>query len=100
MVQQTRPLTDEDVQLLEAACKTIKGRRDYCRLQSVLCRARDGKTAKDISHVLGIHKRTVEKHHQRYFEQGLKAFEAKPTGRQGPRLLKPSQEADLFASLA
>ena len=69
---QAREISAEEVGLLEEKGRQIRGRREYCRLQSVLLRARNGKTAQEIAEILGIHRRTVEKHHQRYFEQELR----------------------------
>lgn len=96
---QARTITKEEIAALEARAEKIKGRREYRRLQSVLLRARDGKTAEEISEILDIHPRTVEKHHQRYFEEGLQAFELQKTGPKGPRLLSKEAEQALLKSL-
>ena len=96
---QARTITEEESAALEARGEKIKGRREYRRLQSVLLRARDGKTAEEIAGILNIHPRTVEKHHQRYFEEGLEAFEVKKTGPKGPRLLSSEAEKVLLKNL-
>lgn len=49
--------------------------------------------------ILNIHPRTVEKHHQRYFEEGLQAFERQKTGPKGPRLLSNEAEKALLKNL-
>jgi len=96
---QARVISPEEIQALEERGKKIKGRREYRRLQSVLMRAREKKTAEEIAAILGIHARTVEKHHQRYFEEGMKAFEARKPGPTGPRILSVLAERDLFETL-
>jgi transposase len=99
LVHQTRPLTEEDIQALEAVEPGIKGRREHRRFLSVYYRAKEGLSAEIIALRLGIHKRTVEKHHQRYFKEGITAFNPKTTGSQEPRLLSQNDEATLFESL-
>lgn len=92
-------ISQEEVEALEARGKKIKGRKEYRRLQSVLLRAKENKTPEEIGRILEIHPRTVQKHQQRYFVEGLKAFEARKPGPKGPKLLKAEEEAALFESL-
>lgn len=94
-----RVITDEEIAALEARGEKIKGRREYRRLQSVLLRAKEGKTAEEIAGILNIHPRTVEKHHRRYFEEGLQAFKVQKTGPKGPRLLSAEAEKELLKKL-
>lgn len=96
---QAREIPEEEVALLEAKGRRIKGRREYRRLESVLLRAKEGKTAEEIAVILKIHPRTVEKHHERYFKEGLAAFEAKSPGKVGPRLMSAEEEKALFKTL-
>lgn len=96
---QARVITAKEIAALEAKGKTIKGRREYRRLQSVLLRAKEGKTAQEIAQVLNIHPRTVEKHHRRYFEEGLQSFEEQKGGPKGPRLLSGEAEKVLLKNL-
>jgi transposase len=96
---QARLINKDEIVELERLSKKIKGRREYCRLQSVLLRARDGKTAKEIAILLNLNKRTVEKHHERYFKEGLSAFEAKSPGKSGPRLFTKEEEKALLENL-
>lgn len=96
---QARAIRLEEIAALEAKGEKIKGRREYRRLQSVLLRAKEGKTAEEIAEILNIHPRTVEKHHQQYFKEGLQAFEAKKTGPKGPRLLSAEAEKALLNDL-
>lgn len=88
-----------EIEILEAYGKKIKGRREYRRLQSILLRAKEGKSAEEIAQILGINPRTVQKHHRRYFEEGLKAFDSNKPGPRGPRLLNFEEEAALLESL-
>jgi transposase len=99
LVHQTRPLTEADIQALEAIEQSIKGRREHRRFLSVYYRAKEGLTADIIALRLGIHPRTVEKHHQRYFKEGVAAFNPKSTGPQEPRLMSQIDEILLFESL-
>jgi transposase len=92
-------ISEQEVIELERLSKKIRGIREYRRLQSVLLRARDGKTAKEIGTILGLNERTVEKHHARYFAEGLVAFESRKSGTSGPRLLTPEQESALLQGL-
>ena len=97
-----REISPEEIEVLEATEKSIKGRREYVRLKSVLLRVRQGKTAKEIGDVLGLHPRTVEKHQERYFKEGLKAFEPKKPGPkkgEGPRLMSQEQEQAVLEKL-
>lgn len=94
-----REITEEEIEILEAKGRKIKGRLEYRRLESVLLRAKEGKTAEEIAVILKIHPRTVEKHHERYFNEGLAAFEAKSHGKPGPRLLSAEEERVLFTTL-
>jgi transposase len=96
---QARVITSEEIAALESKGKKIKGRREYRRQQSVLLRAKEGKTAEEIGKILNIHPRTVEKHHQRYFEEGLQAFEEKKGSPKGPRLLSAEAEKALLKNL-
>jgi transposase len=100
-MQKTREFTNEEIELLEEKGKKIKGRLEYRRLESVLLRARDGKTSKEIAEILNIHPRTVEKHHQRYFQEGVAAFEPKTPGPPPgvPRFMSVEEEKALFQSL-
>jgi transposase len=100
-MKKTREFTDEEIELLEEKGKKIKGRLEYRRLECVLLRARDGKTSEKIAEILKIHPRTVEKHHQRYFQEGLAAFEPKNPGPlQGvPRFMSVEEEQALFKTL-
>ena len=94
-----KAISQDEIEALEAKALNIKGRREYRRLQSVLLRAKDNKSPEAIGQILGLHPRTVQKHQQRYFKEGLAAFEAKKTGTTGPRLLKPEEEFALFERL-
>jgi transposase len=94
-----RLISEQEVAELERLSKKIKGCREYCRLQSVLLRARDGKTAKEIAILLNLNKRTVEKHHERYFKEGFSAFVAKKPGKSGPRLFTREAEKALLENL-
>lgn len=96
---QARVISEKEVETLEALSKKIRGIREYRRLQSVLLRGRDGKTAREIAALLGLNERTVEKHHARYFAEGVAAFESKKTGTSGPRLLTPEEESALLQGL-
>jgi transposase len=95
-----RELSEAAILELEAKDKMIKERREGKRLQSVLLRVREGKSAAEIAKQLGLHPRTVQKHQQRYFKEGLSAFDKKPMGTRGPRLLRVEQEAELLESVA
>jgi transposase len=77
--------SQEEIETLEAKAHKIKGRKEYRRLQSVLLRAKDNKSPEEISQILGIHPRTVQKHHRRYFKEGLNAFNERKPGTQGTR---------------
>jgi transposase len=92
-------ISQEEIEALEVKALKIKGRKEYRRLQSVLLRGKESKSPEAIGKELGLHPRTVQKHHQRYFKEGLAAFEAKKTGPTGPRLLNAEEEATLFESL-
>jgi transposase len=94
-----KPISQEEIEALEVRAPRIKGRKEYRRLQSVLLRAKENKSPEEIGKILGIHPRTVQKHQQRYFQQGLRAFESGVPGPKGPRLLKKEEEAALFESL-
>ena len=96
---QARKMTSEEIAMLEEKGKKIKGRGEYRRLQSVLLRAKEGKTAQEIAKILDIHPRTVEKHHKPYFEEGLQAFEEQKTGPKGPRFLSVEAEKQLLKTL-
>jgi transposase len=89
----------QEIELLEAIASKIKGRREYRRLQSVLLRAKENKSPEEIGKILGIHPRTVQKHHQRYFRQSFKAFEEGIPGPKGPKLLSKEAEAEFFDTL-
>jgi len=93
---QARAITQEEVELLKAHGKKIRG-----RLESVLLRAEEGKTAAEIAVILQINPRTVEKHHQRYFKEGLAAFEFKKPGLKAgvPRYTTLEAEKALFTEL-
>lgn len=92
-----RKISVEEIALLEEKGKGIKTRREYRRLQSVLLRAKEGKSVEAIAKQLELHPRTVEKHQSRYFKEGLETFEMKKTGTRGPRLLSVEAEAELLA---
>ena len=97
-----REISPEEIEVLEATEKSIKGRREYVRLQSVLLRARQNKTAKEIGKVLNLHPRTIEKHHEQYFKEGISAFEPKQPGPkqgEGPRLMSQEQEQAVLEKL-
>lgn len=94
-----RQISQKEIEELEAQAPKIKGRREYRRLQSVLLRAKENKSPEEIAEILGIHPRTVQKHHQRYFREGDKAFKQGITGPKGPLLLSEAQEVELFNSL-
>lgn len=94
-----KPISKEEIEALEARAPKIKGRKEYRRLQSVLLRAKENKSPEEIAQILGIHSRTVQKHQQRYFVEGMKAFEPGKPGPKGSRLLNPAQESELFESL-
>ena len=94
-----RAISEAEIEALEAQAAKIKGRREYRRLQSVLLRAKENKSPQEIAKMLGIHARTVQKHHQSYFQKGMRAFEEGIPGPKGPRLLKREEEAALFVSL-
>lgn len=94
-----KAISEPEIEALEAQGPKIKGRREYRRLQSVLLRAKENKSPEEIAKILGIHARTVQKHHQSYFQKGMKAFEVGIPGPKGPRLLKKEEEAALFTSL-
>jgi transposase len=93
------PISQEQIDALEAHAPKIKSRKAYRRFQSVFLRAKDQKSPEAIAEILGIHPRTVQKHQQRYFKEGLNAFKDRTPGRKEPECLTPSQEADLFQSL-
>src|SRR6476660_4179689 len=93
-----KAISEPEIEALEAQGPKIKGRREYRRLQSVLLRAKENKSPEEIAKMLGIHARTVQKHHQSYFQKGMKAFEVGIPGPKGPRLLKKEEEAALFTS--
>ena len=97
-----RVIHSDEIKHLEETEKTIQGKREYVRLQSVLLRARQGKTAKEIGQVLNLHPRTVEKHHEDYFKEGISAFEPKTPGPkqgEGPRLMSQEQEQAVLEKL-
>lgn len=94
-----KAISQSQIDELEARAPKIKGRREYRRLQSVLLRAKDNKTPEEIGKILGIHPRTVQKHQQRYFSEGMEAFETKKPGRKGPECLTVEQEKELFEQL-
>lgn len=98
---QARVISQEEIEAIEAKGKKIKGRKEYRRLESVLLRAKEGKTAEEIAIILRIHPRTVEKHHDRYFTEGLAAFDAKKPGIQKgvPRYTTIETEKALFTEL-
>lgn len=98
-MRQARRISSEEIAALEAQAPKIKGRREYRKLQSVLLRGKEAKSPEEISKILGIHPRTVERHQQQYFQEGMKAFEAGKTGPKGPRLLRREVEIELFESL-
>ena len=94
-----RAISNEQIEALEAIAQKIKGRREYRRLQSVLLRAKENKSPEEIGQSLGLHPRTVQKHQQRYFKEGLSAFKEGVPGPKGPRLLSREAEAELLESL-
>jgi transposase len=94
-----KPISQSEIEELEAIAPKIKGRKEYRRLQSVLLRAKENKSPEDIGKILNIHPRTVQKHQQRYFSEGLDVFNTKKTGPKGPVLLKADVELALFESL-
>jgi transposase len=96
-----RVISQEEIETLEAKGNKIKTRKEYRRLESVLLRAKEGKTAEEIGVILKINPRTVEKHHRRYFEEGLAAFDAKKPGVQKgtPRHTTVETEKTLFSEL-
>lgn len=98
---QARVISQEEIAAIEAKGKKIKGRKEYRRLESVLLRAKEGKTAQEIALILRIHPRTVEKHHNRYFTEGLAAFDAKQPGIQkgALRYTTIEKEKALFTEL-
>jgi transposase len=81
-----RKINEEEIAVLEALAPKIPGRREYRRLQCVLLRAKEGLNAEEIGKRLSLNPRTVEKIHERYFKEELKAFEKKRPGPKGPRL--------------
>ena len=87
-----REITESEMVALEAKGKTIKTRKGYLRWQSVWLRATENLSAAVIGKQIGLNERTVEKHHVRYFKEGLAAFDDKPMGTRGPRLLSVEQE--------
>lgn len=98
---QARTITQEEIELLEETRKKLKGRVEYRRLESVLFRAKEGKSAKEIASILRIAPRTVEKHQARYFKEGLAAFEVKKPGPKAgiPRYTTLEDEKALFTEL-
>jgi len=98
-MRHAKPISQEEIDALEAKAPKINSRKAYRRLQSVLLRAKDNKSPEAIAEILGIHPRTVQKHQQRYFKEGMKAFEDGIPGRKQAVLLKPSEEVELFQSL-
>jgi transposase len=92
-------ISKEQIEALEAKAPKIRSRKAYRRLQSVLLRAKENKSPEAIGKELGLHPRTVQKHHQRYFKEGMKAFEEGKPGAKAPRCLKPAEEKELFQLL-
>lgn len=97
---QARNITQKEIEELESVEKRIKSKKEYRRLQSVLLRAKFGMTAIEIAVILGIHSRTVEKHHERYFKEGLSLFtDKKPGPVPGSPLSTTEQEKVFFQEL-
>jgi transposase len=97
---QARVIGEKEIEELEVLEKRLKGKKEYRRLQSVLFRAKFNKSAAEISQLLGIHSRTVEKHHERYFSEGWAAFEGKQAGPPaGSKLTGTAEEKALFKEL-
>jgi transposase len=94
-----RVISQQEIAELEEKAPKIKGRREYRRLQSVLLRAKENKSPEQIGNILKIHPRTVQKHQQRYFKEGMKAFEQGIPGPKGPMLLSQEEERKLFERL-
>ena len=90
------------IEALELLAKEAKGKLVYRRVQSVLLQKKFGKDVEDIAEMLHLHKRTVYKHCERYFKEGLKAFEPKrpgPKKGEGPRLMSQEQEQAVLEKL-
>jgi transposase len=95
-----RMITEQEIEELESVEKRLTGKKEYRRLQSVLIRAKLGKSAIEIGAILNIHPRTVEKHHERYFEEGMATFSVKKPGSpSGNRLTSVEAEKSLFKTL-
>ena len=94
------PLTPEAIAELQQHEPQIKSRRAYKRWRGVCLTLIDQKPDDVVSAELGIHPRTLQKHQKRYRDEGLAAFEDKPKGTTGPRLLTAEQEAAFFAQQA
>jgi len=61
---------------LDSLAKTITGKWEYRRLQSILLRLKFNKSFQDIAALLNIHPRTVQKHWYRFKTEGIRAFES------------------------
>ena len=91
-----REISEQEIKVLQAKALKIKGRREFRRLQSILLRAKEGKSTNEIASILGIHSRTVQEHQRRYFQEGMKALEERILGPKGPKLLTAQEETQLF----
>lgn len=97
---QARVITVKEIEELESVEKGLTGKKEYRRLQSILIRAKLGKSAIEIGAILNIHPRTVEKHHARYFTEGMAAFSVKKPGSPaGSPLTNAEAEKALFKTL-
>lgn len=93
-----REISAGEIEQLKQLEKKLRGRLESRRLRSVLLRAEHGKSAQEIADLLGIHPRTVEKHHRRYFEEGLNAFAPKPRGAAERGYLSRERESAVLAT--
>lgn len=59
-------ISTEDLEKLEEHTKTLKGKWGYRRAKIVLLRLKCKKSAEEVSVLMGVHKRTVQKHVRRY----------------------------------
>ena len=74
-----------DLEKLEEHTQALKGKWGYRRAKIVLLRLKHKKSAEEVGRLMGVHKRTVQKHVRRYRREGLGAFSDHKRGPQGPR---------------